>query len=142
MFNITKMAILLADELNWQSTPLPIYKEDFVRIVILALKKYYVDCNHPESYNRELYTTDADGSECYDYDFNVLEEEYIYILCKLKFYQKVYSSASGDKAISYTTDALSVTGAKEGYKSIQAILDDLERERLRVFHKLMAREQG
>ena len=75
-------------------------------------------------------------------EFNILDEEYIFILAQMDFYSKVLSEVSGTGAISYTTDALSVTGAKEGYKSVQQQLDTLEQERIRVFHKIMANEQG
>ena len=88
MFIIDEMSEELMSELNWQSTPLPMYKEDFNKIVVQAIKKLYVDCNHPENYHFDLYIIDAEERLCYDYDFNLLEEEYIYILSKIKFYQK------------------------------------------------------
>jgi lipopolysaccharide export system permease protein len=50
------------------------------------------------------------------------------------------ADVSGDGAVSYTTNALSVTGAKEAYKSVQQEIDDLEHERRIVFHKIMANE--
>ena len=140
MFDIEEMAAELQEETAWQSTPLPVYKEDYIKIVVQAIKKFYVDVNHPDAYDRTLFITDENKHISYDFDFNLLEEEYIYILSKIKFYKKIYTDLSGDNAISYTTDALSVTGAKEGYKSVQQILDDLEMERIRVFHKIMAHE--
>lgn len=140
MFDIEKMAEELQEETAWQSTPLPVYKEDYVKIVVQAIKKFYVDVNHPDEYDRTLFTTDEHDHIFYDHDFNIVEEEYIYILCKLSFFRKVFTDLSGDAAMSYTTDALSVTGAKEGYKSVQQNIDDLELERIRVFHKIMAHE--
>lgn len=140
MFDIEQMAEDLQQETSWQSTPLPVYKEDYIKIVVQAIKKFYVDVNHPNEYDRTLYITDEDNRIVYDHDFDVVQEEYIYILCKLAFKRKIYTDVAGDGAVSYTTDALSVTGAKEGYKSIQQEISDLEYERIRVFHKMMARD--
>jgi len=143
VFDIDTMATELQSETAWQSTPLPMYKEDFVKFVVQAIKKFYVDVNHPGEFNRTLFITDEhDKIVSYDHNFDIVEEEYIYILSKLLFKRKVYTDVSGDAAMSYTTDALSVTGAKEGYKSIQQDIEDLELERIRVFHKLMANEES
>lgn len=141
MFNIVTMAEDLQQEVNWQSTPTPVYIEDFIKIVVQAIKKFYVDVNHPDEYDRTLFITNEEDQVCYDHDFDVVQEEYIFILSKLRFYRMAYNDVAGDAAMSYTTDALSVTGAKEGYKSIQQEIDDLERERIRVFHKMMARDE-
>lgn len=140
VLDINEMAENLEEKYKWQSTPYPVYIEDYVKIVTQAIKKFFVDVNHPGEYDRTLYTTDEHNNPMYDYDFDVVQEEYIFILCQLYFMRILYGDVSGDKAISYTTDALSVTGAKEGYKSIQQSIDELEQERVRVFHKMMARD--
>ena len=142
MFNIEEMAEAVQKENAWRSTPYPVSKEDYIKTIVQAIKKFFVDVNHPEGFDRTLYTTDEDNVLYYDYDFDIVQEEYIYILCKMKFLNLVLSDLSGDGAISYTTNALSVTGAKEGYKSIQQELDTLEKERIRVFHKIMARDES
>ena len=140
MFDIEEMAEELEERTAWANAPYPVTKQDYIKIVVQAIKKFFVDVNHPEGYNRTLYTTTEDDVLVYEYDFNILEEEYIFILCQMNFYGKILSEVSGDGAISYTTNALSVTGAKEGYKSVQGQLDTLEQERIRVFHKIMAHE--
>lgn len=140
MFNIAEMADELQQSLDWQNTPTPVYPEDFVKIIVQAIKKFYVDVNHPNEYDRTLFITDENDKLFYDYDFDIVQEEYIRILCLLSFKRKIYTDVAGDAAMSYTTDALSVTGAKEGYKSIQQEINDLELERIRVFHKMMARD--
>lgn len=142
MLNIEEMAEDLQNETRFQSTPYPVYKESYIKIVTQAIKRFFVDVNHPGEYDRTLYTTNEDNVLVYDYNFDIVQEEYIFILCKKFFYGLIYDDTSGDGAISYTTDALSVTGAKEGYKSIQQKLDDIEQERIRVFHKMMARDSS
>ena len=140
MYNIVEVAQEVQQYYASQEPPLPVFKEDYIRFVVRAIKKYYVDRNHPEEFDRALFITNENNEVCYDYDFNVLEEEYIFILAKLIFKRQEMASVTGDGAVSYTTNALSVTGAKEAYKSIQQEIDDLEHERIRVFHKMMAHE--
>jgi hypothetical protein len=140
VYNVVEVAQEIQQYYAYQEPPLPVYKEDYIRFVVHAIKKYYVDRNHPEEYDKTLFITNEKDEICYDYDFNVLQEEYILILAKLNFKRHEMADVTGDAAMSYTTDALSVTGAKEGYKSIQQEIDDLEHERIRVFHKLMAHE--
>ena len=134
------MAADLEDRTAWANKPYPVTMQDYIKIIVQAIKKFFVDVNHPEGYDRTLYTTNEQNVLVYEYNFNILEEEYIFILAQMNFLGKILSEVSGDGAISYTTNALSVTGAKEGYKSIQQQLDTLEQERIRVFHKIMAHE--
>ena len=139
MFAIDEMA----DELKsfYKShTAMPLCKKDYIKFVVNAIKKMFVDRNRPNEYDRSLYTTDEDGNVFYDADFDIVQENYIFIISKLSFLRMVMTDVSGDSAVSYTTDAMSVTGAKEAYKSVQQEIDDLERERLIVFHKMMANE--
>ena len=142
VLDITEMATELQQQLGGQKTLLFVYKEDYIRLVVQAIKKFFVDVNHPDRYDWTLFTTNQDEHVGFDYNFNILQEEYIYILARLFYKRAIYSEFSGDGAISYTTNALSVTGAKEGYKSIKQEIDDLERERLIVFHKMMAHEES
>ena len=140
MYNIDESAEELKLINAWRSIPYPMHEKDYVKIIVQSIKKLFVDVNHPDEYDRTLFITDDNDVLYYEYDFDILQEEYIFILSRISFINMVYSELSGDGAISYTTDALSVTGAKEGYKSIQQELDTLERERIRVFHKMMARD--
>lgn len=140
MFDIEEMAEDLEQENAWRSTPYPVQKNDYIKMVVQAIKKFFVDVNHPSEYDRTLYITDENNVLHYDYDFDVVQEEYIFILAKMRYLSFLLADLSGDGAISYTTDALSVTGAKEGYKSLKQDYDTLEMERIRVFHKMMARD--
>lgn len=136
MYCITEMANELRSFYSAETAPLPVYNDDYVKFIIRAIKKFYVDINHPEEYDQNLIITDEQDNKFYDHDFMLDEEEYIWILSKLGYKRRVMSDMSGDGAISYTTNALSVTGAKEGYKSIQQEIDDLEKERRIVFNKM------
>jgi len=140
VYNIYEAAEELKEVNAWRSTPYPVHDTDCIKIVVRSIKQLFVDVNHPDEYNRTLFITDDNNVLYYDYDFDILQETYIFIISKMGFLNFILSDLSGDGAVSYTTDALSVTGAKEGYKSIQQELDTLEQERIRVFHKMMARD--
>ena len=141
MYNISEAAQELSNYYVWQSTPMPMYEEDFVRIVVQSIKQLYNDRNHPEEYDRTLYTTDDDGNVFYGVEFDIMKEEYIFVLSQIRFMRMIMADVSGDGAVSYTTDALSVTGAKEAYKSVKQEIDDLDRRRIELFHKMMAHEE-
>ena len=145
MFNITEMAEeLMVYYPPAEQIPL-VYESYYVKSVVYAIKKLYVDINHPTQYDHTLFTTDTvDEKEIlyYDHDFDIVQEEYIFILAKLRFKRIAISEVTGDGAVSYTTDALSVTGAKEAYKSLQQEIEDLENERRIVFHKMMTNEES
>jgi len=140
MFNIEEMAEDIHRETYAQEMAYPFNKNDYIKLVVNGIRKLYVDINHPEMYDRSLLTTDEDNTLVYDYDFTILQEDYIHTVCLISYKQMYYSEHTGDKAKSYTTDAITVTGAKEGYKSVLEELVNLEAERIRLFHKLMAHE--
>jgi len=140
VYNIVEVANKIQRYYSSQEPVMPVYKEDYIEFVLRALEKYYVDRNHPEEYDESLYCYNDKEELCYDFDFNVVQKEYILILAQLIFKRYEMSDVTGDAAMSYTTNALSVTGAKEGYKSIQQEINDLENERIRVFHKLMVND--
>jgi len=140
MFSIDEMAEEVKDFFRWMDTPYPVSNADYVKFVVHAIKRLFVDRNRPNEFDRTAYTTDEDDVLYYNYNFNIIQEEYIFILSKLEFLRMIMSDMSGDKAMNYETDALSVTGAKEGYKSIQQQIDELEHDRLVVFHKMMVNE--
>jgi hypothetical protein len=137
MYNIVEVAEELRNELNGEGVSYPMRIEDYIKLVVRAIKKFYVDINRPDEYDITLYTTNEDNEVCYTNDFKLDEETYIYYLAKIMYFNMAAAEQSGDKSKSYTTDALSVTNAKEGFASIQQILSDLERERLRVYHKMV-----
>lgn len=138
MYNITEAAQELIEFYPPLSGDVTVYRTDYAKCVVQAVKKYYVDINHPDQYDPNLFITDAEEIMYYDHDFDIISQEYIFILAKLRFKRMSMGDVTGDKAVSYTTNALSVTGAKEAYKSVQQEINDLEQERRIVFHKLMA----
>lgn len=134
MLNITEIAEELQELTAWQDTPVPLAHEDYIKMVVRAVKKFFVDINHPQEYQLELWTTNEDDDTCYNRDFWIDEEEYIKILCQIEFFKRVQSDVNN--AFGYSTDALSVTNADKPYANLQNTLNDLQHERRIVFNKM------
>jgi len=122
-------------DFEWQSAPRPLSKNDFNTMVYRALRLFFSDINRPDEYDKNLITTDDDGEYVYNRDFNINEFEYILILVKLTFAQKVQSQI--DDMPSYSTDALKVTGVADVWKNLKTKIDDLQHERRIRFNKMV-----
>lgn len=135
MLNITDMAEELSEITAAQETPETFTANDYVKIVVRAVKQFFVDINYPEEYHSESWITNDEGKLCYDRDFTVTEERYVEILAQLKFFQLCSLQYSG--WVGYSTDALTVTNADKPYTNLKGKVDDLEHERRIVFNKMI-----
>jgi hypothetical protein len=135
MLNITEIAEELQEITAWQETPEILSSNDYVKIVVRAVKKFFVDINRPEEYDMTLWTTDENENTCYDRVFLLDEEEYIRILCKIEFFKRVQTDVNN--SFGYSTDALTVTNADKPYANLKNTIDDLEHERRIVFNKMV-----
>ena len=140
MLNITEMAAEIQELTAWQETPESLTESDYVKMVLRALKKFFVDINHPQEFNMNLYTVDADNNTCYDREFLIDEEEYIKTLCQIEFFKKVQTDVNN--SFGYSTDALSVTNADKPYANLQNTLNDLQHERRINFNKMVRYSLG
>lgn len=135
MLNITELAEELKDDTAWQETPVALTSSDWMKIIVWAVKRFFVDINRVGEYDLGLWTTNEDGESGYNRDFLLDEEEYIRILCKIRFFKRVQSDVNN--AFGYSTDALTVTNADKPYANLKDTLDDLEHERRIVFNKMV-----
>ena len=135
MFNISETARLLQDDTAWQETPMPVGESEYIKLVCRAIRKFFVDINHTSEFDMNLYTTDESGDVFYDREFEIDEEEYIYILCQIMFFKKVQTDVNN--MYGYSTDAIIVTNADKPYANLKNTLDDLEDERRIVFNKMV-----
>lgn len=135
MLNITEIAEELQEITAWQETPEDLGPNDYVRMVVRAVKKFFVDINRPEEYDITLWTTDENENTCYNRTFLLDEEEYIKLLCKIEFFQRVQQDVNN--TVGYSTDALTVTNADKPYANLKDTIDDLQHERRIVFNKMV-----
>lgn len=135
MLNITEIAEELQEITAWQETPEVLGPNDYVRMVVRAVKKFFVDINRPEEYDITLWTTDENENTCYNRTFLLDEEEYIKLLCKIEFFKRVQQDVNN--SVSYATDALTVANADKPYANLKDTIDDLQHERRIVFNKMV-----
>lgn len=134
MLNISELAEELQELTAWQETPTVLDTVDYEKMVVRAIRKFFVDINHPADYDRTLYIVE-DGKIFYDRDFMADEEEYILCLCKIGFFKRVQTDVNN--TFGYTTNALTVTNADKPYANLQTTLSDLEHERRVIFNKMV-----
>jgi len=135
VLNITEMAAELQELTAWQETPEVLSIPDYVKMVVRAVKKFFVDINHPTEYNQSLWTVNDEGETCYDRDFLLDEEEYIKILCRLEFFQRVQTDVNN--SFGYSTNALTVTNADKPYANLKDTISDIQHERRIAFNKMV-----
>lgn len=120
---VDELSYRLEYEVKWQETPEPLTYDDYYFMVTNAIKRLYIDTARSIDY--EILD---------EYDFEIDEQEYIIICAKINFFDMV--KASLDQMVSYTTNALSITGGDKPYKNIKETRNELEAERIRTFNKM------
>ena len=108
MLSITDIALEIEEALSWQETPQPLSHLDYKKMVVRGIKRLFIDTGRALLYDTEKLNAGEDGWT-YDYDIKIDEERYIVICAQIEFFRKVQTDVN--KAMGYTTDALSVTGA-------------------------------
>ena len=139
MLKIADLAEELEDEVQWQETPMPVGKYDYLKIVMRAIREFFVLINRPAEYDTALFV-EADGELCYDHDFPADEIEVILVLCRRRFFRKVQTDVNN--AFGYSTDALKVTNADKPYANLKDTLSDIENELRIKFNKMVRYTMG
>lgn len=134
MLNITELANELQELTAWQETPVPLGQKDYEKIVLRAVRTFFRDINRPAEYDTSLFINDVDGL-MYDRTFMIDEEEYILILCRLEFFQRVQTDVNN--SFGYSTDALTVTNADKPYANLKDTIENLQHERRICFNKMV-----
>ena len=134
MLNLTELANELQEITAWQETPVLLGQDDYLRVVVRALRTFFRDINHPAEYSPSLFIETEDGL-CYDREFQIDEEEYILILCRIEFFQRVQTDVNN--SFGYSTDALTVTNADKPYANLKDTLDKIDNERRIIYYKMV-----
>jgi len=119
MTSLTTIQTRLTEKVKYQETPIPLVAVDYKQFVIEGAQRLYVD----------------GGLDSWDSDYNALsfeinrksdltETEYIYIASQIAFFNQIKNYWT--TIVSYTTDAISVTGANNIFKTINGNVTDLE----------------
>ena len=138
MLNITKLAEWLKEKTEWQETPLPLTKTNYINMVIDGIERLFVDTGRSEQYNEDLYQEVEDSGNTYigyDATFPLDEKRYIQICSQMNFFSKVQSDVNN--TFGYSTDALTITNADKPYANLKDTLDKLDNERRIIYYKMV-----
>lgn len=135
MTNISELANELKDATRWQKTPLPLSDNDYVFIIIRALKRLYIDTGRASVFNMDMITKNDDENVCFTEDLPIDEEEYVLLCAQIGFFNQVKTDVNN--IVGYTTDALSVTNADKPYANIKDSIEKLENERRITYYKMI-----
>lgn len=135
MTNISELANELKDATRWQKTPLPLSNNDYVSIIIRALKRLYIDTGRASVFNMDMITKNDDEYVCFTEDLPIDEEEYVLLCAQIGFFNQVKTDVNN--IVGYTTDALSVTNADKPYANIKDSIEKLENERRITYYKMI-----
>ena len=135
MTNISELANELKDATRWQKTPLPLSDNDYVSIIIRALKRLYIDTGRASVFNMDMITKNDEENVCFTEDLPIDEEEYVLLCAQIGFFNQVKTDVNN--IVGYTTDALSVTNADKPYANIKDSIEKLENERRITYYKMM-----
>lgn len=135
MTNISELANELKDATRWQKTPLPLSNNDYVSIIIRALKRLYIDTGRASVFNMDMITKNDEENVCFTEDLPIDEEEYVLLCAQIGFFNQVKTDVNN--IVGYTTDALSVTNADKPYANIKDSIEKLENERRITYYKMI-----
>lgn len=138
MLNITKLAEWLKEKTDWQETPVPLTKKNYINMVIDGIERLFVDTGRSGEYDEEKYVVVSEGEEeyyGYDANFPLDEKRYIQLCSEMNFFSKVQSDVNN--TFGYSTDALTVTNADKPYANLKDTLDKIDNERRIIYYKMV-----
>ena len=132
-FSIKHATDALQDDVAWQRTPQPITVSQYAGMIMNGIKRLYIDTGRALLYNPDNYYEGDDGL-MFDADLNIDEEAYIMICAKIGFFKRVQNDVNN--AFSYSTNAITVTGADRPYANLRDTLSELEKDRRELFYRM------
>ena len=108
---------------------------DYVSIIIRALKRLYIDTGRASVFNMDMITKNDEENVCFTEDLPIDEEEYVLLCAQIGFFNQVKTDVNN--IVGYTTDALSVTNADKPYANIKDSIEKLENERRITYYKMI-----
>lgn len=135
MTDITRLAEELQQLVAWQRTPEPLTIDDYCDMVQYGIKTLYIDTGRALQYSASMFTEDDYGNVVFAEDLPIDEERYVLLVAQIHFFKRVQTDVNN--ITSYTTDALSITGADKPYAHLKDSIAELENERRIVYYSMV-----
>lgn len=134
MTDISSLVRILKDDTKWQKTPEPVLDDEYFVMILQGIETLFIDTGRALMFD-DLTKINDDGLPYLEYDLKLDEKKYVLLCAQITFLKRVQSDVNN--IVSYSTDALTVTNADKPYAHIQESIGDLERERRRVYYKMV-----
>ncbi len=136
MTNLDALVEELKELTALQQTPRPFTEGDYRNMIIYGVKTLYIDTGRALAWNEELLYEDEENQNMLylTYDLPIDEEKYVLLCAQIAFYRKVQSSVNN--IVSYTTNALSVSGGDKPYAHLKNTIGELENEKRKTYYKM------
>ena len=119
MTSLTEIKTKLISKIKFQETPIALDDTDYISFTIEGAQRFYVDAGL-DSWDEDYIEESLSLSR----GFTLTEKEYILVASQIAFFNQIKNY--WDTLLSYTTNAISVTGSANVFKSINGNVVDLE----------------
>jgi len=134
MTNVTEIIEEVTERMRLQPTAISEFDEDSYEFYVkISIRDLYVQTGRADQYTPDLYLY-VRGTLYLADDLLADEIEYIVLTAMMNALDAIRKASS--QMVSYTTDALSVTGGDKPYKNISGEVESLDQKRRRIFHTM------
>lgn len=134
MTNVTEIIEEVMMDLALQPTAASdVDEDDYETFVKKSIRDLYVQTGRAAQYTSDLYSYSRGTLYLAD---DLLADEIQYIILSAEMWILDAIAKSVSEAVSYTTDALSITGGDKPYKNIRGQVEALDQQRRRVFYTM------
>ena len=134
MTSVTALANELANRVHLQRTEEEFTDDEYVTLIVNALKRLFVDTGRALSFDNYEFSDDG-TTITFSYDLKVDEEEYVLLVAEMAFLKIIQKDVN--VITSYTTNALSVTGADKPYAHLADSIEKLENDRRELLYRMI-----
>ena len=134
-FSITKAIVVLQDETSMQRTPKPITIGQYGDMIMKGIRRLYIDTGRALLYDSANYSNDGEEGLMFGEDLPIDEQEYVMLCAQINFFKRVQTDVNN--VTSYSTNAITVTGADKPYAHLKDTIDDLERRRRELYYRMV-----
>ncbi len=134
MTSVTDLAAELANRVYLQRSEKEFTSEEYIQLIENAIGRLYVDTGRALQFDK-LHFEDTGDAIYFSEDLKIDEKEYVLLIAEKTFLQIIQKDVN--IITSYTTNALSVTGADKPYAHLADSIDKLEWQRRELLYRMI-----
>lgn len=134
MTSVTDLAAELANRVYLQRSEKEFTSEEYVQLIVNAISSLYVDTGRALQFDKLSFEKIGDAIY-FSEDLKIDEREYVLLIAEQAFLQIIQKDVN--IITSYTTNALSVTGADKPYAHLADSIEKLEWKRRELLYRMI-----